>query len=553
MTPASGIIDYVNDTFSGSGSGSGSGFYDNASWFDNIFPNTSAGTLTTMGDVALTPEHYNVYGGVPFLAYDLGEMIVISILLGLLTLWTMFGNALVIISLFKFKPLRSMSNLLIGNLAVCDFLLALTVLPMSVVNDVLGHWVFGEVLCNLWLSTDVLYCTASIWSLCVIAMDRFTATTFPVWYRNRRSLKRAVTYMVIVWVFSAVVTVPPLFGWQDKSLNYEFKNATNTYMCVLFTNGEYVIYSASGSFIIPLFLQLALYAKIFTILRKRSKQLSRTYRKAPPKRPSADKAPPKLPPPREIELSTMSNKADDAKHLFSCDTESSPDLETKSDLDDDDDAGVAIIDGDHGLYSKHRETSSSLLCPDSRNGLLSTTDQATDSDTLVITNPTSRFTETDKESQSDQEKVTLMRKKPNHVRDSPNHSNKTKDGASKEAKKTQFSTAIKTVNPFKRDRMRTSLRKFDKREQRATQRMGIIITCFAVCWLPFLFMYLIRSLCASCPELNPNVQAFFIWLGYANSGLNPILYTIFNDDFRNAFYKLVCCCLIKRKPKAQHL
>ena len=46
----------------------------------------------------------------------------------------------------------------------------------------LGYWVFGRTACQIWLTLDVLYCTASIWNLCVIAFDRFTATMYPVWY-----------------------------------------------------------------------------------------------------------------------------------------------------------------------------------------------------------------------------------------------------------------------------------------------------------------------------------------------------------------------------------
>jgi hypothetical protein len=65
-----------------------------------------------------------------------------------------------------------MSNCLIGNLAVSDLLLAVTVLPVSTANDVLGYWVLGSTMCTVWLSIDVLYCTASIWGLCTIAFDR---------------------------------------------------------------------------------------------------------------------------------------------------------------------------------------------------------------------------------------------------------------------------------------------------------------------------------------------------------------------------------------------
>jgi len=35
------------------------------------------------------------------------------------------------------------------------------------------------------------------------------------------------------------------------------------------------------------------------------------------------------------------------------------------------------------------------------------------------------------------------------------------------------------------------------------------------------------------------VFAVIFWLGYCNSALNPIIYTVFNRDFRRAFQKLL--------------
>ena len=65
-----------------------------------------------------------------------------------------------------------------------------TVLPLSAAYECLGRWVFGRVVCDTWLVVDVLYCTASIWNLCVIAADRFTATMFPIWYRGSHLVPR---------------------------------------------------------------------------------------------------------------------------------------------------------------------------------------------------------------------------------------------------------------------------------------------------------------------------------------------------------------------------
>ncbi|TMW42647.1 hypothetical protein DOY81_012274, partial [Sarcophaga bullata] len=77
-----------------------------------------------------------------------------------------------------------------------------------------------------------------------------------------------------------------------------------------------------------------------------------------------------------------------------------------------------------------------------------------------------------------------------------------------------------------------------KRERKAAQTLAIITGAFVVCWLPFFVMALLLSLCKSC-EINAAVASLFLWLGYFNSTLNPIIYTIFNPEFRRAFQRLL--------------
>jgi len=168
------------------------------------------------------------------LNYSTPMMIVVASLLTVVIGATMFGNLLVGLALFRFRSLRTVSNFLIGNLALSDFLLATAVLPLSTANECLGHWVFGRVACNVWLIVDVLCCTASLWNICIIALDRFTATLYPIWYRERRSSHQALLYVAVVWSLSTAVCVPPLLGWNDLTGNYVRDNTTNVYHCILF-------------------------------------------------------------------------------------------------------------------------------------------------------------------------------------------------------------------------------------------------------------------------------------------------------------------------------
>ncbi|XP_033126433.1 probable G-protein coupled receptor No18 [Anneissia japonica] len=77
-----------------------------------------------------------------------------------------------------------------------------------------------------------------------------------------------------------------------------------------------------------------------------------------------------------------------------------------------------------------------------------------------------------------------------------------------------------------------------KKERKAARTLGVIVGCFSICWFPFFLMYVILPFCSTC-SVSPQLVQFITWVGYINSMLNPIIYTIFNRDFRNAFTKIL--------------
>lgn len=70
--------------------------------------------------------------------------------------------------------------------------------------------------------------------------------------------------IALVWVISAVISIPPLVGWNDWP--DEFNDETP---CKLTEDKGYVIYSSSGSFFIPLIIMTVVYIKIFQATKRR--------------------------------------------------------------------------------------------------------------------------------------------------------------------------------------------------------------------------------------------------------------------------------------------
>jgi len=74
---------------------------------------------------------------------------------------------------------------------------------------------------------------------------------------------------------------------------------------------------------------------------------------------------------------------------------------------------------------------------------------------------------------------------------------------------------------------------------------------FTACWLPFFIVALVKPFImkhqlagdlddtTSSPQtidvVPPSLASVFLWLGYANSFLNPIIYARFNREFRGPF------------------
>ena len=82
-----------------------------------------------------------------------------------------------------------------------------------------------------------------------------------------------------------------------------------------------------------------------------------------------------------------------------------------------------------------------------------------------------------------------------------------------------------------------------RREHKAAKTLGIIMGGFLFCWLPFFTWYLTSALCGSACFTPPIIISILFWIGYANSAFNPMIYALFNRDFRHSFKRLLGCHL----------
>ena len=62
--------------------------------------------------------------------------------------------------------------------------------------------------------------------------------------------------------------------------------------------------------------------------------------------------------------------------------------------------------------------------------------------------------------------------------------------------------------------------------------LGIVMGVFIACWLPFFVTNLLSAFCQSCIHNPERVVTVVTWLGWINSGMNPVIYACWSRDFR---------------------
>ncbi|TGZ48656.1 Dopamine receptor 1 [Temnothorax longispinosus] len=74
-------------------------------------------------------------------------------------------------------------------------------------------------------------------------------------------------------------------------------------------------------------------------------------------------------------------------------------------------------------------------------------------------------------------------------------------------------------------------------DHKAAITVGVIMGVFLVCWVPFFCVNIVAAYCKTC--ISHRAFQVLTWFGYSNSAFNPIIYSIFNTEFREAFKRIL--------------
>ncbi|XP_059082404.1 5-hydroxytryptamine receptor 1D-like isoform X2 [Tigriopus californicus] len=319
------------------------------------------------------------------------------------------------------------------------------VMPLNIdYHETDQKWKHGNWVCALWVVSDTLASTASIWTLVIIAIDRLAAVVFPIKYMNL-SWVSALIGLVIVWILSLSLCVPPIV-FPEESIDYDYCRHTQ--------KPWFLIYSALGAFYIPLTILILAYGKIFFELRKKMKQKKSRMRQG-------------------FEMETVGSRGD-----FEIVTPIMSFRNTLQRIGNTLSLPATMIHGNNSTA-----TSSIQLSQDDNNQ-----DHARSDQNLPF-----------------------------------NRGNKI----------SMQSTCNSKI--------------IAQRERKVLVQMGVLVVAFLICWLPFWVLFSVLPIClplefCEFTSALSTLSTVFQWLSYANSMINPVVYTIFNRDFRIAGTKAIGLC-----------
>ncbi|XP_005479953.2 muscarinic acetylcholine receptor M5 [Zonotrichia albicollis] len=490
--------------------------------------------------------------------HSLWEVITIATVTAIVSLITIVGNILVMISFKVNSQLKTVNNYYLLSLACADLIIGIFSMNLYTSYILIGHWTLGSLACDLWLALDYVASNASVMNLLVISFDRYFSITRPLTYRAKRTPKRAGIMIGMAWLISFMLWAPVILCWQyfvgERTVPPEECQIQFLYEPII-TFG-----TAIAAFYIPVSVMTILYCRIYKETEKRTKDLAELQGSESVAEYETIK------PQKTLLKSCFSCKQQNLVKREGCQASWSSSSRSTSATVKASQAASTCMDW---AKADQLTTCSSYASSEDEDKL------ATDPVFQVTYKSPSKskaeeYSETTDVVVKDQPEESDFENQKYFLSPTKEHVQKSKkcvaykfrlvvkaDGTQeanngcRKVKITPCSAAlskdpsIKSMDPNINNQITKRKRMVLIKERKAAQTLSAILLAFIITWTPYNIMVLISTFCSDCIPLT--LWHLGYWLCYVNSTVNPMCYALCNKTFRKTFKMLLFCQWKKKK------
>ena len=182
---------------------------------------------------------------------------------------TLTGNSFVFLAMYRYKKLRTKSNLIIMNVCIADVLFAILWLPINAF-----YWMQDEFpsssLCQYLGVIGLLCSVVSIYTLTFVSIERFLATNFPLQHRRFFTMTAVKCGLAFIWMSGIFMSLLP-FGVAKYSYLERFVHCVKDWSNNRTSSFIYFTFS----YTIPLFTILFCNMFILRSIRRGVKSIDR--------------------------------------------------------------------------------------------------------------------------------------------------------------------------------------------------------------------------------------------------------------------------------------
>ncbi|KAM4734423.1 prosaposin receptor GPR37 [Anableps anableps] len=130
--------------------------------------------------------------------------------------------------------MRSISNSLLANLALWDFIIVFFCLPLVVFHELTKNWLLGEFSCRIVPYLEVASLGVTTFTLCALCIDRFrAATNVKMYYEMIENWASTTAKLAVIWVGALLLALPELLVRQLVTEDSDPPDVTPCERCVV--------------------------------------------------------------------------------------------------------------------------------------------------------------------------------------------------------------------------------------------------------------------------------------------------------------------------------